>query len=100
MIRDLRIVFMGTPDFAVATLKHILHNDYTVFGVITAPDCPAGRSRRVQQSDVIKFAKEKGLKVIQPTNFKDEDFITSLQTLQANLQVVVAFGMLPKVVWD
>lgn len=100
MIRDLRIVFMGTPDFAVATLKHILDNDYTVVGVITAPDRPAGRGRRVQQSAVKKFAQEKGLKVLQPTNLKDEDFITSLQTLQANLQVVVAFRMLPKVVWD
>ena len=77
MIRDLRIVFMGTPDFAVATLKHILDNDYTVVGVITAPDRPAGRGRRVQQSAVKKFAQEKGLKVLQPTNLKDEDFITS-----------------------
>ncbi len=100
MNRDLRIVFMGTPDFAVATLKHILDNDYNVVGVVTAPDRPAGRGRKVQQSAVKKFAQEKGLHVLQPTNLKDENFIASLRALQANLQVVVAFRMLPRVVWD
>jgi len=100
MNRELRIVFMGTPDFAVETLKYILDNNYNVVGVVTAPDRPAGRGRKLQQSAVKKFAIEKGLEVLQPTNLKEEGFIKSLGALQANLQVVVAFRMLPKVVWD
>src|SRR5690606_1319217 len=99
MNRELRIVFMGTPDFAVETLKYILDNNYNVVGVVTAPDRPAGRGRKLQQSAVKKFATEKGLEVLQPTNLKEEEFIKSLGALQANLQVVVAFRMLPKVVW-
>lgn len=100
MNRDLRIVFMGTPDFAVETLKHILDNGYTVVGVVTAPDRPAGRGRKLQQSAVKTFAEQRGLKILQPTNLKDEEFVTSLKALQSNLQVVVAFRMLPKVVWE
>ncbi|HLT42650.1 MAG TPA: methionyl-tRNA formyltransferase [Sphingobacteriaceae bacterium] len=100
MNRELRIVFMGTPDFAVETLKYILDSHYKVVGVVTAPDRPAGRGRKLQQSAVKKFAIEKGLEVLQPTNLKEEEFIKSLGALQANLQVVVAFRMLPKVVWD
>ena len=100
MNRDLRIVFMGTPDFAVETLKHILDNGYTVVGVVTAPDGPAGRGRKLQQSAVKTFAEQRGLKILQPTNLKDEEFVTLLKALQANLQVVVAFRMLPKVVWE
>lgn len=100
MNRELRIVFMGTPDFAVETLKHILDNSFNVVGVITAPDRPAGRGRKLQQSAVKQFAVERGLEILQPTNLKDEEFVKSLKELQANLQVVVAFRMLPKVVWD
>ncbi|WP_350286091.1 methionyl-tRNA formyltransferase [uncultured Croceitalea sp.] len=98
--RDLRIVFMGTPEFAVAGLAHLLENNYTVVGVVTAPDRPAGRGRKLQESAVKKYALEKGLPVLQPTNLKSEAFIASLAALEANLQIVVAFRMLPKVVWQ
>ena len=97
---DLRIIFMGTPDFAVASLKIILENNFKVVGVITAPDKPAGRGRKLNQSAVKKYALEKGLNILQPTNLKDENFIDELKSLDANLQVVVAFRMLPKVVWE
>nr|WP_299067529.1 methionyl-tRNA formyltransferase [uncultured Allomuricauda sp.] len=96
----LRIVFMGTPDFAVGSLKNILDAGYTIVGVITAPDRPAGRGRKVQESAVKQFALKHNLNVLQPTNLKSETFIEELQSLQANLQVVVAFRMLPKVVWQ
>ncbi|MCX2680908.1 methionyl-tRNA formyltransferase [Galbibacter sp. EGI 63066] len=99
MKKELRIVFMGTPDFAVETLKHIIDNQYKIVGVITAPDRPAGRGRKLQQSAVKKFALENDLTVLQPTNLKDEGFLKELKELNANLQVVVAFRMLPKVVW-
>lgn len=90
---------MGTPDFAVHTLKAIVEAGYQVAGVITAPDKPAGRGRKLQESSVKKYAAEKGLKILQPTNLKDEQFLQQLKDLGANLQVVVAFRMLPKVVW-
>ncbi|WP_046755457.1 methionyl-tRNA formyltransferase [Kordia jejudonensis] len=99
-MRDLRIVFMGTPDFAVATLKALLDAKYTVVGVITAPDRPAGRGRKVHQSAVKQFAVTNNLTVLQPTNLKKESFIEELRALNANLQIVVAFRMLPKVVWQ
>ncbi len=99
-MRSLRIVFMGTPDFAVASLESILNTNYNVVGVITAPDKPAGRGRKLQESPVKKFAVSKGLKVLQPTNLKDQAFIEELKALEPNVQVVVAFRMLPKVVWD
>ena len=91
---------MGTPDFAVATLKNLLDHNYNVVGVITAPDRPAGRGRKLKSSAVKKFALENHLKIMQPTNLKSEDFILELQSLNANLQIIVAFRMLPKVVWD
>ena len=91
---------MGTPDFAVASLESILNANYNVVGVITAPDKPAGRGRKLQESPVKKFAVSKGLKVLQPTNLKDQTFIEELKALEPNVQVVVAFRMLPKVVWD
>lgn len=100
MDKELRVVFMGTPDFAVETLKYILDNGFNVVGVVTAPDRPAGRGRKLQESAVKKFAIEKHLRLLQPTNLKDEDFIKALGALQANVQVVVAFRMLPKVVWS
>lgn len=91
---------MGTPGFAVGSLSRILDAGFNVVGVITAPDRPAGRGRKLQKSAVKQFAEEHGLKVLQPTNLKDEDFLTELKSLKANLQVVVAFRMLPKVVWQ
>lgn len=97
---SLRIVFMGTPDFAVETLKSILEANFKVVGVITAPDRPAGRGRKVQESAVKQFAVKHHLKVLQPTNLKEEVFLEELKNLDANLQVVVAFRMLPKAVWQ
>lgn len=90
---------MGTPDFAVATLATLVENDHTVVGVITAPDRPAGRGRKLQESAVKKYAVEKGLTILQPTNLKNEEFLSELEALNANLQIVVAFRMLPKAVW-
>lgn len=99
-MRDLRIVFMGTPDFAVATLDAVVNAKFNVVGVITAPDKPAGRGRKLQQSAVKTYAQEKGLTILQPTNLKNEDFIEELKALNANLQIVVAFRMLPNIVWQ
>ena len=90
---------MGTPDFAVESLKKIIENKFNVVGVITAPDKPAGRGRKIQQSAVKKFALEHKLKVLQPTNLKSDDFLTELKELKPDLQVVVAFRMLPEQVW-
>ncbi|WP_335967181.1 methionyl-tRNA formyltransferase [Galbibacter sp. PAP.153] len=99
MSKELRIVFMGTPDFAVATLKQIINNNYKVVGVITAPDRPAGRGRKLQQSAVKQYALSQNLNILQPTNLKDPAFLEELKQLDANVQVVVAFRMLPKAVW-
>jgi methionyl-tRNA formyltransferase len=99
-MRDLRIVFMGTPDFAVTILKHLVENKYTIVGVITAADKPAGRGRKLNESAVKKYAVSQNLTVLQPTNLKNQDFIDELAALKANLQIVVAFRMLPKVVWQ
>lgn len=99
MKKDLRIVFMGTPEFAVTILKNLIENNYNVVGVITAPDKPAGRGQKLHESDVKKYALSKGLKILQPTNLKDDGFIAELKSLNANLQIVVAFRMLPEVVW-
>jgi len=90
---------MGTPDFAVASLQVLVENNYEVVGVITAPDRPAGRGQALRESAVKVYAKSKGLPVLQPTNLKDEGFLKELADLKANLQIVVAFRMLPKVVW-
>jgi methionyl-tRNA formyltransferase len=99
-MKDLRIVFMGTPDFAVATLKALVEHNYNVVGVITAPDKPAGRGQKLNESAVKHYAASQNLSVLQPTNLKNEDFLTELKQLHANLQIVVAFRMLPKVVWQ
>lgn len=99
-MRDLRIVFMGTPHFAVTTLEALVEEGYTIVGVITAPDKPAGRGRKIQQSAVKDYALSKGLYVMQPTNLKEEAFLKELKSLHANLQIVVAFRMLPKLVWE
>jgi methionyl-tRNA formyltransferase len=97
--KDLRIVFMGTPDFAVGSLARILDAGLNVVGVVTAPDRAAGRGRKVQQSAVKEFAVQHQLRVLQPVNLKDGGFLEELKSLNANLQVVVAFRMLPKAVW-
>ena len=99
-MRDLRIVFMGTPDFAVAILKYLIEDNYTIAGVVTAVDKPAGRGRKLNESAVKKYANSQNLTVLQPTNLKNEGFLKELKTLNANLQIVVAFRMLPKVVWQ
>lgn len=99
-MKALRIVFMGTPDFAVGILKMLVSKKIAILGVITAPDRPAGRGRKLNESAVKKFAIEHDLKVLQPTNLKDENFLEDLKSLNANLQIIVAFRMLPKVVWD
>ncbi|MFY7669848.1 methionyl-tRNA formyltransferase [Tenacibaculum sp. MEBiC06402] len=98
-MKDLRIVFMGTPDFAVTILKKLIESNYNVVGVITAPDKPAGRGRKLNQSAVKKYALTQNLPILQPTNLKNEDFTNELRDLNANLQIVVAFRMLPTVVW-
>jgi methionyl-tRNA formyltransferase len=97
---DLRIVFMGTPDFAVGILNALCEKGHTIVGVITAPDRPAGRGRKLNQSAVKKYAIEHNLTILQPTNLKHPEFLEELKTLNANLQIVVAFRMLPKVVWQ
>ena len=99
-MNPLRIVFMGTPDFAVGILDSLLQNHYTVVGVITVADKPAGRGQKVKFSAVKDFALAHNLPLLQPTNLKDDVFLHQLAALKANLQVVVAFRMLPKVVWE
>ncbi len=99
-MEKLRIVFMGTPDFAVGILNYILKHNYDVVGVITAADKPAGRGQKIKYSAVKEFALEHNLNLLQPTNLKDEKFLSELKSLNSNLQVVVAFRMLPKVVWE
>lgn len=91
---------MGTPDFAVAILAQLIKHQYTIAGVITAPDKPAGRGRKLNQSAVKKYALNQGLQVLQPTNLKSQEFLDQLTGLNANLQIVVAFRMLPKAVWS
>lgn len=98
-MEKLRIVFMGTPDFAVGILDAIIKNNYEIAAVITAPDKPAGRGQKILYSAVKEYALSKNLTILQPTNLKDELFINDLKKLNANLQVVVAFRMLPEVVW-
>ena len=98
-MEKLRIVFMGTPDFAVGVLDTIVNNNYNVVGVITAADKPAGRGQKINTSAVKDYALKKGLKILQPANLKDETFLRELKSLDANCQVVVAFRMLPEVVW-
>src|SRR6185312_8747488 len=95
-----RIVFMGTPEFAVASLDAILEAGYNVVGVVTAPDKPAGRGMQVAQSAVKKYAVARGLHVLQPEKLRDPAFLAELGSLRADLQIVVAFRMLPEVVWS
>lgn len=97
--KHLRIVFMGTPDFAVASLAALIENEYRVVGVVTAPDKPAGRGQKLHQSAVKTFALAHHLPVLQPEKLKDEGFLHELKSLNPDLQVIVAFRMLPEVVW-
>lgn len=97
---QLRIIFMGTPEFAVSSLDILVENGYNVVAVVTAPDKPAGRGQKIQESDVKKAALKHNLPILQPTNLKDESFLEELRSYNANLQIVVAFRMLPEVVWQ
>lgn len=97
--KDLKIVYMGTPDFAVEPLKVLHENGFNIVGVITMPDKPAGRGHKIQYSPVKNYALEQGLRLLQPEKLKDEQFVEELRSLQADLQIVVAFRMLPEVVW-
>jgi methionyl-tRNA formyltransferase len=96
----MKIVFMGTPDFAKGVLQAILQSSHQVVGVITAPDKPSGRGRKLNSSSVKTFALSQGLTVLQPKNLKDPEFLEALKALNADIQVVVAFRMLPKQVWQ
>ena len=97
--QDLRIVYLGTPEFAVAGLQTLVEGGYNVVAVVTMPDKPAGRGHQMQFSDVKKYALEAGLPVLQPEKLKDEAFIEELRSYKADLQIVTAFRMLPEVVW-
>lgn len=99
--KDLRIVYMGTPDFAVKPLSKLVEGGYNIVGVITMPDKPIGRHQNeLSASPVKKYAVEHGLRVLQPAKLKDPEFVEELRSLQADLQIVVAFRMLPEVVWN
>ncbi|WP_445749003.1 methionyl-tRNA formyltransferase [Polaribacter sp.] len=96
----LRIVFMGTPDFAASILQHLVDKNFDVVGVVTAADKPSGRGLKMNESAVKKYAQSQNIPILQPTNLKSESFLTSLKDLKADLQIVVAFRMLPKEVWS
>ncbi|WP_369048935.1 methionyl-tRNA formyltransferase [Tenacibaculum sp. UWU-22] len=98
-MKNLRIVFMGTPDFAVGVLAHLTKNNYNIVSVVTAVDKPAGRGRKLNQSAVKKYALSENIPVLQPKNLKSTVFVEQLKNLQADLYIVVAFRMLPKIVW-
>ncbi|PLX14583.1 MAG: methionyl-tRNA formyltransferase [Marinilabiliales bacterium] len=98
--KDLRIVFMGTPEFAVASLSKLVDNGYNIVGVITSADKPAGRGKKIKYSAVKEYALNHDLRLLQPTNLKDPGFVDELRSLNAHLQIVVAFRMLPEVVWS
>lgn len=98
--KEIRIVFMGTPDFAVESLKALVENGYHVVGVITSPDKPAGRGRQLSESAVKKYAIQQNLRILQPEKLKNTEFIAELESLKADLQIVVAFRMLPEIVWN
>jgi methionyl-tRNA formyltransferase len=97
---SLRIVFMGTPEFAVASLDALIKAGYNIVGVVTAPDKPAGRGMKMNESAVKKYAQEHNLKILQPEKLKNPEFLEELRSWKADLQIVVAFRMLPDVVWS
>lgn len=98
--QQLRIIFMGTPIFAVATLKKLVKENYNIVAVVTSADKPAGRGQQVQESEVKQFAKQHNIPVLQPEKLKSQEFIEQLKLLNPDLQIVVAFRMLPEVVWQ
>ncbi len=98
--KDLRIVFMGTPEFACESLQALMENGYNVVAVVTVPDKPAGRGQKLNQSAVKLYALKKNLPLLQPVKLKDEEFVSELRSFKADLQVIVAFRMLPEVVWN
>lgn len=99
-LRSLRIVFMGTPEFAVATLDYLYTHGCNIVGVVTIPDKPSGRGQQINISAVKKYALEKSLPLLQPEKLRDPDFLEALRSLKADIQVVVAFRMLPEIVWN
>lgn len=98
--KDLKIVFFGTPEFAVESLDALIKNDYNIAGVVTMPDKIAGRGHKLYQSDVKRYAVDKGLPLLQPEKLRSEDFLTALRSLEADLFIVIAFRMLPREVWQ
>jgi methionyl-tRNA formyltransferase len=98
--KGIRIVFMGTPEFAVESLKALVEGGYSIVAVITAPDKPSGRGQKIAESPVKQYAREKGIEVLQPEKLKNPEFLSALATLKADLQIVVAFRMLPEAVWS
>lgn len=97
--KELRIVFMGTPEFAVPSLKTLVEGGYNVVAVVTTPDKPAGRGRQLHESDVKIAARELGLPILQPEKLRDEEFVAAMQALKPDLGIVIAFRMLPEVIW-
>jgi methionyl-tRNA formyltransferase len=96
----MKIIFMGTPEFAIPSLEILLQNDYDIVAVVTATDKPAGRGKILSESAVKRYAKQKNIPVLQPINLKDKNFIAQIKSLNADLQIVVAFRMLPEEVWN
>ena len=97
--KDLRIVFMGTPEFAVASLRRLVDEGYNIVAVVTTPDKPAGRGQKLHESDVKGAAKELGLPILQPERLRDEAFVEAMRELQPDLGIVIAFRMLPEIIW-
>lgn len=97
--KDLRIVFMGTPEFAVPSLKALVEGGYNIVSVVTTPDKPAGRGRQLHESDVKIAARELGLPILQPEKLRDEEFVAAMEALKPDLGIVIAFRMLPEVIW-
>ena len=98
--KDLKIVFMGTPEFAVASLRRLVEEGYNIVAVVTTPDKPAGRGQRLHESDVKVAARELGLPILQPERLRDEAFVEAMRALEPDLGIVIAFRMLPEVIWD
>lgn len=98
--KDLRIVFMGTPEFAVPSLKALVEGGYNVVAVVTTPDKPAGRGRQLHESDVKIAARELGLPILQPEKLRDEEFVAAMEALKPDLGIVIAFRILPEVIWS
>lgn len=97
--KDLRIVFMGTPEFAVASLRRLVEEGYNIVAVVTTPDKPAGRGQKLHESDVKVAARELGLPILQPERLRDEAFVEAMRALEPDLGIVIAFRMLPEVIW-